>query len=128
MSLNRLIPAILLFTLPAVAYAGDDAAVPAEKGKAIQAAMKSHIEQAQVGGSYYIYDPVADKMLDLKFKELHAGVMRAGAFYASCADFTAGDTAYDIDFLVAEKDGALKVVDAVIHQAGGKKRDYLMSK
>ena len=128
MSLKPMVSVLLMLSFPVSALAGDDPGIQGETRKGIHAAMAAYIDQARVGGFYYIYDPVADSVLELKFKELHSGIVKKGTYFASCADFSAGETAYDLDFLVAEKDGVFKVIDVIVHKAGDQKRDYLMSK
>jgi len=128
MSFKRMISVLIALSISVTAHAGDDPSIQGDTRKGIQAATATYIDQAQVGGSFYIYDPVADSVLELKFKEVHAGIAKKGPFFASCADFSAGDTAYDLDFLVAEKNGVFKVFDVVVHKVGDQKRDYLVSK
>ncbi|MCI0451557.1 MAG: hypothetical protein L0Z51_04085 [Candidatus Latescibacteria bacterium] len=128
MSPRPMIAGLMLLVFSAPAYGGDDPAIQGEARKAIQSAMKTHVDQMQVEGVYYIYDPVTDSVLELTFKELHAGIMKKGAFFVSCADFSSGDTLYDLDLLVAEKNGVFKVVDVIVHKAGDQKRDYLSGK
>ncbi len=123
-----IITCALVWGLLGHALAGDDAPVDAKASATIQQAMKAHVEESQVGGTFYLYDAVADAVLKLKFKEMHAGVAKKGQFYVSCVDFTDGSKTYDVDFLVVEKDGAYKVVDTIVHQAGGEKRAYTIEK
>ena len=57
---------------------------------------------------------------------MHAGIVRKGNFYVSCADFTAADgTYYDLDMLVADHptDG-MRVLQAIVHKKGDDKRQY----
>jgi hypothetical protein len=81
-----------------------------------------------VEGDYYLYDPVADTMLKLKFKEVHSGVAKMGNFYVSCVDFTDGKTLYDVDFVVVAEGSGFQVVDAIVHGVGDQKRAYSIAK
>lgn len=110
-------------TLPAAA--ADDPSIKGDLRKNIHSAMNSHIESNTFDGDYIIYDAVEGKLLELEFKDLHSGIVKKGDFYVSCADFKDDEgTLYDIDFLVVEKQGQLMVIEALVHSAGGNKRQY----
>lgn len=114
---------IVALALPAAA--ADDPSIQGDLRVNINSAMSRHVEQNTLDGEYIIYDAVDGKLLTLDFKELHSGITKKGEFYVSCADFTDDSGApYDIDFLVAEKDGQLRVFQAVVHSANGNKRQY----
>ena len=114
--------AILLTTS---AHSADDPSIPKEDKAVVQKTMKAHIDANRVGEQYIIYDGVSGELLRLSFVELHAGVVRKGEFYVSCADFTAADsTRIDVDFLVAGDKDDLRVLDAIVHKVDGTKRPY----
>ena len=115
----------LLLFISTGAVAGDDPSIKGDLRGGIQTAMKSFIDGNTVGDVYYIYDPVDGKMLNLKFKELHNGIVKKGDFYVSCADFTdASGKMVDLDFLVIPDDNQLQVTQAIVHAVDGKKRKY----
>ncbi|MEQ9618959.1 MAG: hypothetical protein RIG61_07265 [Deltaproteobacteria bacterium] len=122
-----LLGTILLFITGLVmpAAAADDPNISGDLRENIHSAMSSHVESNTYDGDYIIYDAVEGKLLELEFKDLHSGIVKKGNFYVSCADFTDDDgTLYDIDFLVVEKQGQLKVIEALVHSVSGKKRQY----
>ena len=90
----------------------------------MQKAMEDHIAANRVGEDYIIYDAVSGDLLRLRFSQLHAGVVRKGGFYVSCADFTSQGTPIDVDFLVAGGEDGLRVLDAIVHKVGDTKRPY----
>ncbi len=114
---------ILLALAPATA--ADDPSIPAQRKALVQQAMVTHIDSNRSGDHYVIYDAVDGKLLRLKLKELHAGVVQKTGFYVSCADFTttSGDVV-DVDFLVAGDDTGFRVLEGVVHKVGGTKRPY----
>ncbi len=126
MKLSNLIAAALLISgMATAAFAGDDPSIKGKMRTDIQAAMKVHIGQKTIGEKYVIYDAVSGDLKRLTFEGLHKGIMKKSDFYVSCADFVDADgKKYDIDFLVAEKDGSYSVLQPVVHSVDGKKRDY----
>ena len=109
----------------ASAHSADDPTIPKEEKAVVQEAMKAHIDANRVGEKYVIYDGVEGELLRLGFVELHAGVVRKGGFYVSCADFTSADgTMIDVDFLVAGDRDDLRVLDAIVHKVAGTRRPY----
>ncbi len=126
--MRRLIPATCLILVLAVASFVDAAEEPAINGEMrdeIQQAMKAYIERNTLDGKYIIYDAVKGEMKRLKFKDIHKGIDRKGEFYVSCVDFVDGaGNLYDVDLLVAPKDGSMQVFQALVHAINGKKREY----
>jgi hypothetical protein len=117
---------LLVFAFIAV-FSASVAAVAAEPDKAqVLETLQEFIDAQTIDGTFPLYDAVTDDLLRLKFKELHDATVRVnGGFIATCADFTdEAGTAYDIDFLVAEKDGGYRVLQSVVHSVDGEKRDY----
>ena len=87
--------------------------------------MMSFIESKMINDTYYIYDAVGGKLLELKFAKLHEGVVKKGDFYVSCADFVdKNGTKVDLDFLVIKDGDNLQTIQAVVHSLDGKKRKY----
>ncbi|HSG31868.1 MAG TPA: hypothetical protein VLB82_10020 [Thermodesulfobacteriota bacterium] len=116
---------LMFVTLSMVVYAGDDPSIQGKPRTGSQTAMTNHINANTFDGKYVIYDAVQGKLLKLDFKELHAGLVKKGDFYVSCADFT--DTQgnkYDLDFLVGEKSNDYFVVQALVHKVNTDKRKY----
>lgn len=117
--------ALLVFGSPSVLLAGDDPSIQGELRKGIQASMTAYIDDHTVDGTFWHYDAVTGAVLELEFQELHAGIVKKGKFYVSCADFTdpAGQK-LDLDFLVVgDKDG-LTAVQGFVHKIGDEKRSY----
>lgn len=107
------------------AHAGNDPSIKSAARKAIQASMEDFIEARTIGGVFHIFDPVTGRLLDLRFKKLHRGIVRKGGFYVSCADFVdPRGKKYDLDFLVAPDGEAMRTLQAIIHSVGKKKVKY----
>ena len=122
---NTLTILSVLILVGSIAYAGDDPSIKGDLRIGIQASMKNFIDAQTIKNTFYIYDPIDNKLLNLKLKELHPGIVKKGNFYASCADFTdPSDKIVDLDFLVIPTDHSLRTVQAVVHAVDGKKRPY----
>ena len=107
------------------AFGEDDTSIKGMLRYNIQTSMDLYIKANTVGGIFYIFDPIDGKLLKLRFKKLHKGIIKKGDFYVSCADFTDPDgRLVDLDFLVMPDGYRLKTIQAVIHATGGKKRKY----
>ncbi|NIS07390.1 MAG: hypothetical protein GWO07_01185 [Candidatus Dadabacteria bacterium] len=106
-------------------HAADDPSIQGKPRDGSQTAMTNHINSNTFDGKYVIYDAVTGKLLKLDFKKLHAGLVKKGDFYVSCADFadTEGNK-YDLDFLVGEKNDDYFVVQALVHKVNTDKRKY----
>ena len=108
-----------------VAFAADDPSIKDPLRTNIKASMMSFIESKMINDTYYIYDAVGGKLMELKFAKLHEGVVKKGDFYVSCADFVdKNGTKVDLDFLVIKDGDNLQTVQAVVHSLDGKKRKY----
>ena len=108
-----------------VAFAADDPSIKGALRTNIKASMVSFIESKMINDTYYIYDAVGGKLLELKFAKLHEGVVKKGDFYVSCADFVdKNGTKVDLDFLVIKDGDNLQTIQAVVHSLDGKKRKY----
>jgi len=108
-----------------VAFAADDPSIKDPLRTNIKASMMSFIESKMINDTYYIYDAVGGKLLELKFAKLHEGVVKKGDFYVSCADFVnKNGTKVDLDFLVIKDGHNLQTIQAVVHSLDGKKRKY----
>ena len=102
----------LAVLLASTAHSADDPTIPAEEKALVQKAMEDHIAANRVGEDYIIYDAVSGDLRRLRFSQLHAGVVRKGGFYVSCADFTTSQgTPIDVDFLVAAGEDGLRVLE-----------------
>jgi hypothetical protein len=105
--------------------AADDPSIKGVLREDIKASMMSFIDSTMISDTYYIYDAVGGRLLELKFAKLHEGVVKKGDFYVSCADFIdKNGTKVDIDFLVIKDGDNLKTIQAVVHSLDGKKRKY----
>jgi hypothetical protein len=114
-----------LVLLAGTASAGDDPTVRGQLREEIQTAMREFIADNTVDGVYRHYDPVGGQLLQLALEELHAGIVRKGDFYVSCADFVdARGGVVDLDFLVIENGDEVRVSQAIVHKADGVKRPY----
>ena len=122
----RMIPvlvALLLIASPALA--GDDPSIQGAQRDGIGQAMRRFIAEQQVKGKVLHYDAVAGELLQLQLDELHAGIVKKGDFYVSCADFVATDgRKFDIDFLVVPNGSEYRVNQALVHSVDAKKRKY----
>jgi hypothetical protein len=115
----------LFIAATTVAFAADDPSIKDPMRTNIKASMMSFIESTMINETYYIYDAVGGKILELKFAKLHEGVVKKGDFYVSCADFVEKNgTKVDLDFLVIKDGDNLKTIQAVVHSLDGKKRKY----
>ena len=116
--------AALLLAAPA-AQAGNDPSIEGDLRKNIQAAMDSWVGEQTVDGTVRLYDPVEGRLLELRFEELHDGIVKKGDFYVSCADFADQDgRKIDVDFLVLPDGDELIATQAIVHSVDGKKREY----
>jgi len=108
-----------------VAIAADDPSIKGALRENIKASMMSYIESSMINNTYYIYDAVGGKLMELKFAKLHDGIVKKGDFYVSCADFVdKNGSKIDLDFLVIKDGDNLKTVQAVVHSLDGNKRKY----
>lgn len=111
--------------LGAPALAGDDPSIQGELRQGIQASMSQFIEHQTVDGVFPHYDPVDGKLLHLSQANLHAGIVKKGDFYVSCADFVDQDgRKIDVDFLVTSTGKDTRTLQALVHKVDGNKRPY----
>ena len=123
---SGLVIAILaLMIMGQSALAGDDASIKGDLRANIQQSMKQFIDTMAVDSQLYLYDAVDGRLLSLRLKKLHDGIVKKGDYYVSCADFSDADgNIIDVDFLVRPKEGKLITTQALIHSVDGKKRQY----
>ena len=122
---RKILTAALLLGLTTAAFTADDPSIKGATREGVQRAMQSHIAKNTLADRYVIYDAQTGHLNRLAFKELHAGIVKKGDFYVSCADFLDGQgKKYDIDFLVAQKNGAYHVLQGLVHSIDGEKRKY----
>ncbi len=107
------------------AQAADDPSIKGQLRTDIQSAMQGYIDHQTIDGVYRLYDPVDGRLLHLENANLHAGIVKKGEFYVSCADFTdQGGRKIDIDFLVLDAGGEVRAVQGFVHKVDGSKRPY----
>ena len=127
-ALVSLTAAALLATfllVPTASQAADDPSIKGKLRTDIQAAMQTLIDDLSVDGALVQYDPVDGKILELREPVLHAGIVKKGHFYVSCADFKDQQgRKIDVDFLVLDHDGQLRATQALVHKIDGNKRPY----
>jgi len=118
---------LLIISSTVISLAADDPSIQGKDRTESQNAMKEYVNKNSMGGKFIVYDGMMGKLLKLKYEDVHEGIVKKGDFYVSCADFVdhAGNK-YDIDFLVAEKEGKFTVFQALVHKVNGEKRDYLV--
>ena len=108
-----------------VVIAADDPSIKGALRENIKTSMMTFIESNMINDTYYVYDSIGGKLLELKFAKLHEGVVKKGNFYVSCADFVdQNGSKVDLDFLVINDGQNLKTIQAVVHSVDGKKRKY----
>lgn len=121
--LLALLFAVTFLSTPALA--GDDPSIQGKLRQDIQASMSQFIEHQTVDGVFPHYDPVDGKLLQLSQANLHAGIVKKGDFYVSCADFVDQDgRKIDVDFLVASSGSDTRTLQALVHKIDGNKRPY----
>lgn len=112
-------------SLSTLAPAADDPKIPKTEKDLVQQAMTQHISRLTDSRGFPVFDHTVGKLVRVKLDSLHAGVVKTGDVYASCADFVAADgTKFDIDFLVQQDKTSFEVVSALVHARNGKKSPY----
>ena len=107
------------------AHAADDPSIKGQLRTDIQSAMKDFITHQTIDGVYRHYDPVDGRLLHLEKANLHAGIVKKGDYYVSCADFTDQDgRSIDVDFLVLDAGGEIRATQGLVHKIDGNKRPY----
>ena len=122
-TIASLILTTLLILFSNHSFGADDPSIKKSLKLRVQEAMTEHINHSSdSNGKYRIFDANNKTVEKLIMTKLHAGVVKKGDLYVSCADFTDKDgTKYDVDFFVASNRGKLKVVEAIVHSKDGKK-------
>lgn len=109
--------------------AANDASIKGDLRQNIQKSMNYFIDTQTVNGSMLVYDAVKGKLLKLRLKKLHEGIVQKGDFYVSCADFIDHEgRKVDIDFMVLPIGQKLVTTQALVHSIDGKKRKYHLEK
>ena len=91
----------------------------------IQNAMKEYISEQTFDEKLYVFDAIQNKLLKLKFKKLHPGVVKDGDFYLSCADFVdQNGKKVDLDFMVKSTGDMHITTQSIVHAVEGKYRPY----
>jgi hypothetical protein len=116
---------IAIFFAVTVVHAADDPGIKGAIRQNISQSMGDYIRANTINGSYYMYDAIEGRMLNLKLDALHEGIVKKGEFYVSCADFfDANGRKVDLDFLVIPDGEHMVTTQAVVHAVDGKKRKY----
>ena len=122
---DALVAGLLSLILGSAALGADDSSIKGELRTRIQAAMNAYVESQTIADVVRLYDPVEGRLLQLKFKGLHSGIVQKGDFYVSCADFVDQDgREIDVDFLVLPDGDTLRATQGLVHAIDGKKRAY----
>ncbi len=109
--------------------AANDASIKGDLRQNIQKSMNYFIDTQTVNGSMLVYDAVKGKLLKLRLKKLHQGIVQKGDFYVSCADFIDHEgRKVDIDFMVLPIGQEFVTTQALVHSIDGKKRKYHLEK
>ncbi|MCH9649286.1 MAG: hypothetical protein K0U98_13685 [Deltaproteobacteria bacterium] len=128
MMLNNHLQRVLLVASVAMGtatLAADDPSIQGKLRLGVQESMSSFIDQQTVNGIYRHYDPVSGELLVLTPGEVHAGIVKKGDFFVSCADFVDHrGREVDMDFLVVQDGDRLLTVQGLVHKVDGKKRPY----
>lgn len=128
-SLTGLAALALTITLSINVYAADDPSIKGDLRSNVQQSMADFIQQQTIDGHMYVYDAVDGKLLSLKLKKLHSGIVKKGDFYVSCADFTdQKGQKIDVDFMVRSTGDKLITTQALVHSVAGEKRKYHLEK
>lgn len=95
---------------------------------AARASMEQFVKGQMANGTYYFYDAVEQRLLALRFRDIHGDVRVDDKFHVSCSDFRDqfGRTV-DIDFLALPKGSSFTTVQGVIHSIDGKERPYSLT-
>lgn len=106
---------------------GGQAAMPAMQPSAeqIRQAIRDYIAGIEKEeGAFTIEDEVTGDIRTLTLVQVHERVGKTGEAYYSCTDMkdAASGEVLDLDFDVADEDGALEVVDVRIHKVSGQPR------
>ena len=127
-NVRRLLGAALIISFAftgILAFAANDPSIKGELRERIKGSMMDFIDTRMIDDTFFIYDALEGKLLNLKFDKLHDGIIKKGNMYVSCADFFDGNgKKVDLDFLVMKDGDRLKTVQAVVHSVDGKKRKY----
>ncbi len=119
---------MLVLTISSVVGATEQPSITGQLRTHIQDTMQQYIANQSVDGKLFVYDAVKNKLLELTFKRLHAGVAKKGDFYVSCADFIDQDGAkVDLDFMVRPSGEAFIATQAIVHSIEGLQRAYHVS-
>ncbi len=106
-------------------WAANDPSIKGDLRSNIRLSMQQYIDTQNINGNMFLFDSADGKLLKLKLKELHSGIVKKGQFYVSCADFVDHKGRnVDVDFLVRPNDDTLITTQAIVHSIAGNKRKY----
>lgn len=71
----------IVLGVSAVCFGADDPSIQGKTRKAIQSAMKSHIDENLIEGKYVVYDAIKGELKRLKFKRVHEGIVKKADFF-----------------------------------------------
>ena len=108
-----------------IASAANDPSIKVALREEIKSSMMAYIKTRTINDTFYIYDALEGKLLNLKYDKLHEGIIKKKNFFVSCADFfDKNGRKVDLDFLVIKDGDQLKTIQAVVHSVNKKKRKY----
>ena len=131
-NLNRIVFAVAFvisaLSLAAEPHVSTQKPAVAESRAAARASMEQFVKGQMANGTYYFYDAVEQRLLALRFRDIHGDVRVDDKFHVSCSDFRDqfGRTV-DIDFLALAKGASFTTVQGVIHSIDGKERPYRLT-
>ncbi|MFQ5816524.1 MAG: hypothetical protein ACE5H2_01035 [Terriglobia bacterium] len=126
MHAKSLIVAVLsLALLSSLASAQPEEKVAGSKAASVRQAIADYIQRdAKLKRGFFLYDPGLQRVVQLKFDHVHAGVTRTakGQFFA-CVDMRSeSKSLYDLDVYLEQTAQGLQPAKLVIHKVDGKKR------
>ncbi|MBI2213881.1 MAG: hypothetical protein HYU52_09550 [Acidobacteria bacterium] len=119
---------ILTANLSAEPHASQQALASEGSRATARASMEQFVKGQMANGTYYFYDAVEQRLLALRFRDIHGDVRVDEKFHVSCSYFRDqfGRT-IDIDFLALPKGQGFATVQGVIHSIDGKERPYRLT-
>lgn len=117
---------LLLWALPVSAASQESKDVARFSDGEIVKAVENYVKEHSVeSGTFDIYDIKEKVTRKLSLERVQEDIRKTGENYIACVDFKdteSGDN-LDIDVVLGNMEGALKVVDARIHKINGVSRD-----
>ena len=89
--LNRIVFAVAFvisaLSLAAEPHVSTQKPAVAESRAAARASMEQFVKGQMANGTYYFYDAVEQRLLALRFRDIHGDVRVDDKFHVSCSDF-----------------------------------------